>query len=222
MGVKPSARGPLHLRAQDLARRRADRRAVLPVHVAEDERRRLEPRDPPQRRQIGVEREVAVAALPARDRVPRHRVHLHLEREQVVAALDGMAGADLVDEELAVQPLAQQAALHVGERDHDRVDSTGLDVRPQLVEARARADPTPRVASDTLTTIEADARNSADMPPTARRADGARHHLRAATTPTRTSEPCTGSATRRSSSARWVASRTSRSASRSSRSWRAA
>ena len=130
---------PLDLRAQHLARRGRHGRAVVPADVAEDERRRLEPRDPPQRRQVGREREVAVAALPARERVARDRIHLHLEREQVVAALDRVARADLLDEELAVQALAQQPALHVGERDDDRVDRARLHVGPQLVEAQHEA-----------------------------------------------------------------------------------
>ena len=126
----------------------------MPADVAEDERGRLEPRDPPQRREVRVEREVAVAALPARERVAGHGIHLHLEREQVVAALDRVARADLLDEELAVQPLAQQPALHVGEGDDDRVDRARLHVGPQLVEAKHEGDPT-LVPSDTLTTLVA-------------------------------------------------------------------
>ena len=70
----------------------------------------------------GREREVAVALLPARDLVARDRLHLHVEREQVVAALDRVLGLDLLDEELAVEPLSEQPALHVGEGDDDRVD----------------------------------------------------------------------------------------------------
>ena len=89
--------------------------------VGEDERGRLEPRDPPQRREVGPQHEVAVAVLPARDRVAGDRIHLHVEREQVVAALDPVLG-DVLEEELAVHALAHQPALHVGERDDDGVD----------------------------------------------------------------------------------------------------
>ena len=125
----------------------------MPLHVAEDERGRLEPRDPPQRREVGHDVEVAVALVPARDLVPRHGVHLHLEREQVVAALDGVLRVEhLLDEELAVEPLAHQASLHVGERDDDRVDLTGRNLLPQLVGAQHRRDPMPnavRPARDT-------------------------------------------------------------------------
>ena len=135
---------PLDLRAQHLARRRRHRRAVVPADVAEDERGRLEPGDPPQRREVGLEREVAVAPLPARELVARHRIHLHLEREQVVAALDRVPGVDLLDEELAVQALAQQPSLHVGEGDDDRVDRARLHVGLQLVEAQHEGDLTHR------------------------------------------------------------------------------
>ena len=52
-----------------------------------------------------------------------------------------MAGADLLDEELAVEPLAHQPALHVGEGDDDRVDRARLHVGLQLVEAKHGGDP---------------------------------------------------------------------------------
>ena len=39
----------------------------------------------------------------------------------------------LVAEELAVEPLSHEPALHVRERDDDRVDRAGLDLRAQLV-----------------------------------------------------------------------------------------
>ena len=79
------------------------------------------------------------APLPACDRVARHRIHLHLEREQVIAALDAVAGVELVEEELAVQALTHQPPLHVREGNDDRVDGAALDVRPQLVDAQHEA-----------------------------------------------------------------------------------
>ena len=132
----------LHLRACSTCRGDgATGEPSCQTHVAEDERRRLEPRDPPERGEIGLHAEVAVAPLPARNRVPRHRIHLHLEREQVVAALDAVAGVELVEEELAVQALPHQPTLHVGEGDDDSVDGAALDVRPQLVDAQHESDP---------------------------------------------------------------------------------
>ena len=113
----------------------------MPEDVAEDERGRLEPRNPAQRREIRLHREVAVATLPARDLVARDRVHLHVEREQVVAALDRMLVRHLVAEELRVKALSHEPALHVGERDDDRVDRAGLDLGLQLVERQHARDP---------------------------------------------------------------------------------
>ena len=135
--MKPSAGGPLDLRLQHLARRRlrrASRRATATsqstsaVASSHGIRRSVA--------RSGREREVAVALLPARDLVAGDRVHLHVEREQVVAALDGVLGLDLLDEELAVEPLSHEPALHVGERDDDRVDRAVLDLGLQLVEAQ--------------------------------------------------------------------------------------
>ena len=85
----------------------------------------------------GCEPEVAVPALPARHRVAGHRVHLHLEREQVVAALDAVLDR-LVEEEVRVQALAHQPALHVGEGDDDGVDRAALHLRAQFVKRSAR------------------------------------------------------------------------------------
>ena len=65
----------------------------MPDDVAEHERRRFEPGNPAQRGQIGLQPEVAVALLPARDPVPGHGIHLHVERQQVVAALDAVPAA---------------------------------------------------------------------------------------------------------------------------------
>ena len=129
----------LELRLENLARRGLHRRPVVPLHVAEHERRRLEPRDAAKRRHVGPNVEVAVALLPARERVAGHRIHLHLEREQVVAALHPVPGVHLLEEELGVQALAHQPSLHVGEGDDDRVDRAGLDLCAQLVVAQHSA-----------------------------------------------------------------------------------
>jgi hypothetical protein len=79
----------------------------VPDDVAEDEGGRLEPRDAAERGEIGSEPEVAVALLPARDPVPRHGIHLHLECEQIVAAFDPVLGDVLLEEELGVQALPE-------------------------------------------------------------------------------------------------------------------
>ena len=69
-----------------------------------------------------------------------------------------MPGVGLLDEELAVEALAHEAALHVGERDDDRVDRAPPHLDPQLLEAQHTLDPIP---SYRLTTLCRSARNSA-------------------------------------------------------------
>ena len=80
----------------------------------------------PDRPVVEDELHVAVAALPRRDRVAVDGVHVDVDREQVVAAL-GAVLDDVVGEVAAVQPLALQPALHVGEGDDHGVDLAGVD-----------------------------------------------------------------------------------------------
>jgi hypothetical protein len=136
----------LHLCPQHLARRRLHGRTVVPEDVRENERGALEPRDPAQRREIRLHREVAVAPLPAGDLVPRDRIHLHVECEQVVAALDRAVVGDLVAEELAVEALSHEPSLHVRECDDDGVDLSRPDLGAQLVDAQHRRSLRPDLA----------------------------------------------------------------------------
>jgi hypothetical protein len=48
---------------------------------------------------------------------------------------------DLLAEELSVQALPHEPALHIGERDDDRVDRARVDLRSQRVEAQHPRDP---------------------------------------------------------------------------------
>ena len=89
-------------------------------HVAQHDRGVVGPGREPQRRQVRDEVDVAVALLPARERVARHRLHLHVDREEVVA--DVRSVVDGIQEEAQVEPLAQQAAVEIGEREDDRVE----------------------------------------------------------------------------------------------------
>ena len=111
----------------------------MPEDVGEHERRPVEPWNPAQRGEIRLHCKVPVSPLPARDLVPGNRVHLHVYRKQVVAALYGVLVGHLVAEELPVEPLAHESPLHVGECDDDRVDRAGLDLRPQLVQRQHQA-----------------------------------------------------------------------------------
>ena len=125
-------------RAQDLARRGDDRRAVLPLDVGQAQRRALEPRRAAQRVEVGLEHEVAVAALPARHLVAADGVHVDVDREQVVAALGAVAD-DRLQEPRGGQALALQAALHVGQGQQDGVDVACRDLGLQLVEGHGCA-----------------------------------------------------------------------------------
>ena len=84
----------------------------------------------------GDDPEVAVSLLPVGHLVAGDRIHLHVEREQVVAALDPVVD-DLVEEVGDVDPLADEPALHVGEGGHDRVDRARLRLGAQLARATA-------------------------------------------------------------------------------------
>jgi hypothetical protein len=94
--------------------------AMVVDHVAEHQRRAREPGDPPQRRQIGPDREVAVAQIPGRRRVARHRLHVHIQRQEVVAGVHLVH--HLVEEVVPGDPLADQPALHVDEAGEDGID----------------------------------------------------------------------------------------------------
>ena len=77
--------------------------------------------------------EVAVALLPVRERVARDRLHLHVGREEVVAAVRAVRRG-LVDEQLGVVPLAHQPAVVIGEADDDGLDFAARRRLTQLVE----------------------------------------------------------------------------------------
>jgi hypothetical protein len=73
-----------------------------------------------------------VPAFPGRHLVAVDRVHLDVNRQQVVAALGGV-WHDLVEEVPHVQSLPLQAPLHIGQGEHDGVDLARLSPVPQLV-----------------------------------------------------------------------------------------
>jgi hypothetical protein len=135
---EPALGQPVELAAQDLARRGRDGPPVLPLDVAYDERRPLEPRDPPEGLDVRPEHEIAVARLPRRHLEPLHRLHVDVDRQQVVAAL-GPVGCDLVAEERRVKALALETALHVRHHQEDGVDLAPLHVGAQLVESQGHA-----------------------------------------------------------------------------------
>ena len=114
---------PVDLVVQDAARRRGDRAAVGPGQVGHHQRGARQPRDEPQRGEVGRHHHVAVTGLPARHRVPVDGVHVDIDGQQVVAAF-GTVGGDILDEQPRRHPLAGQPALHIAERDDHGVDVT--------------------------------------------------------------------------------------------------
>ena len=87
-------------------------------------------------REVGLHHEVAVAALPRRHRVAVDGVHLDVDGEQVVARL-GVVLEHLLDEVVADEALALEAALHVGEDEQDRVDGAVADRAAELIGVHA-------------------------------------------------------------------------------------
>ena len=130
----PAALGePRELAPQDLAWRGHHIGAVLPAEIGHQQDGAVVPRDPAQGVHVWRHHEVAVAALPARHRVAVHGVHVDVDREQVVAAL-GAVLRHLVQEVLHGEPLALEAALHVGDDKENCVDRAAVGGLAQLLE----------------------------------------------------------------------------------------
>src|SRR5207302_138180 len=76
---------------------------------------------------------IAVAQLPIGKAIARDRSHLHVDGQQVVAGM-GTVAADLLDEHLGVEALAQQPPVVVGEADDHGLDLVLRDQSAQLLE----------------------------------------------------------------------------------------
>ena len=110
------------LPAQNRARSDLDQIVCLFVsYVADHQRRLLEPARAPQRLHVRHEVEVAVAELPVGELVAGHRLHLHVDGEQIVAGMRAMLG-DVFHEEFGVEALAEEPSVMVGEADHHGLD----------------------------------------------------------------------------------------------------
>ncbi len=116
-------RRAFHLPLQDPPGRHLDRRARLLVEgVAQYERGLLQPGDGADRRQVGLQRDVAVPLIPARERVTGQHIHLDVDREQVVARVDSPgAGVHVVDPVMTGHALADEPPLQVGKHDENGV-----------------------------------------------------------------------------------------------------
>ncbi len=125
----------VELALEDLPGVGCDGCAVEPGQVGRDECRARQPRHQAQGVDVRHHRHVAVAPLPAGDRVSAHGVHLDIDGEQVVAALGAVLG-ELLQEETSGCALADEAPLHVGEGDDDGVDLLGRDHHGQLLNSQ--------------------------------------------------------------------------------------
>ena len=125
-------RGAFQLALENGPRRHVNQCAGLfIVHVAEHQRRPLQPGSAAQRRQIGFAVHVTVAVGPRREAVAGHRVHLHVARQEVIAGMHAVP-EHLVAEERAADALAHQPAVEVGEGGEHGIDLAELDGLAQL------------------------------------------------------------------------------------------
>ena len=104
------------------------------VRVAQDDGGFLQPRQDSHRVPDRIGDPVAVAGLPVHEGEALGRVHLHVRAEQVRAEV-GAVVDDPVEEGLRLDALAHQPALHVGDRDDDRVDLTVANEALELRQA---------------------------------------------------------------------------------------
>ena len=143
-GAHLLGREALHLALEHGARRMRHVVLVVVEHVAQHQRRAFEPGHLAQRGEVRLEDEIAVALVPARRRVARHRLHVDVVGQQVVAAVRLLVRA--VDEILGLEALADQPPLHVDHRHQHRVDAAGLHRRLELVEPEIAGHRTPPIA----------------------------------------------------------------------------
>ncbi len=88
---------------------------MMVLDVAQHQRGRWQPGDAAQRTHHRLQDEVAVALSPARGLVAGHRLHIDVEREQIIAGMRFLVGT--VDEEAGGEAFAREAPLQVGEAD---------------------------------------------------------------------------------------------------------
>ena len=81
---------------------------------------------------VGLQDEIAIALGPVGGLVAGDRLHIDVVGEQVVAAMRLVDGA--LEEELGLEALADQPALHVGESDEHGVDRAAGDIGFELGE----------------------------------------------------------------------------------------
>ena len=114
----------LDLALQDLPRRHLDRLFAVLLHgVAQYERRAVEPRNEAKRRPVGNHREILKSSFPVGERESRLRLHVHVDREQVVGSVQAFA-VQQVAACAGRDALAHEAPPDVDDRADDRVDAS--------------------------------------------------------------------------------------------------
>ena len=107
---------------------------VMVEHVAKDEGRAFLPGNAAERFHVGLQGEVAIAALPGGRLVARHRLHIDVEGEQIVTGVRLLVRA--AAEEGRVEALAREPPLQIGEAGDDGVDFAGFGEGCELVEGQ--------------------------------------------------------------------------------------
>ena len=100
---------------------------VVVQDIGQNQGGAVQPRHRPQGRQIRGDHEIAVAALPIGGGVARHRLHVNVIGQQIIAAMRLAVGG--IENEFGLVTLADQAAVHIGEGDLNGVDGAFGDGR---------------------------------------------------------------------------------------------
>ena len=130
----PAALGqPVELARAGSGAARRPRRCRPPTQVRHQERGARVPRDRAQRVEVRLHLEVAVAARPRRHRVAVDGVHVHVDGQQVVAALGAVLG-DVVEEVAAVSRLPWSRPSMSAIDEQHGVHRAVVDRLAQLVE----------------------------------------------------------------------------------------
>jgi len=133
-GGEAALLGASQLVAQHAARRQRHQLMLLgAVDVAEHQRRLVLPRGHAHRLEVRDRMEVAVPLRPTGEGVARHRIHVHVARQQVIAGVHPLL-RHLVEEEGGRDSLPHQAPVHVGEGHHHRFHIAVRDQPLQIVE----------------------------------------------------------------------------------------
>ena len=75
-----------------------------------------------------MDHDIPVARVPVGEPVSGERVHVHVDRQQVVAGFDAVFG-HVLGEEGGGDPFSHRSSVHVGKGEHDGIDGAVGDPR---------------------------------------------------------------------------------------------